>query len=213
MKLSLAYELLSPVRQQLVLSLKKRGQSDMESLATEQFLSLGAVRQNLSALTAQGVVAYGVERTGPGRPRHVYYLTSLGQRIFPDFYGEVANALLTAVEEEGPELLERILDRASEVMFEGLSERVEGKRPDQRVREVIKVLDEYGYLPETRQVDPDTYEVVINHCPISAVARRHPSSCHFELRCMQFAAGSAEVTRTEHPVAGDRACKFIFRQN
>ena len=120
----------------------------MESLAQELFLSAGAVRQNLSGLTAQGIVKYGIERGGPGRPRHIYQLTADGQRLFPDFYDELAVALVTAVEAEASEVAERVLNRVAEVMFSGLAARVESRRPDQRVPEVVKVLNEYGYLPE-----------------------------------------------------------------
>ncbi|MBA4181411.1 MAG: hypothetical protein C0506_12540 [Anaerolinea sp.] len=213
MKRSLAYELLSPVRQQLVLTLKKRGHGDMETLAAELFLSPGAVRQNLSALSVQGLVRYTVERSGPGRPRHVYQLTSSGQRIFPDFYDEIADALLTAIEGEGPETARRLFDRVAEVMFSRLVRRLEGRRPGQRIDEVVKLLDEYGYLPEPRQLDALTIEVTAHHCPLFALARRHPATCESELRCLQLAAGLATVARTEHRIAGDARCTFVFRQN
>ena len=213
MKRPLAFELLSPVRQQLVLALKRRGQADMDSLAEDLFLSPGAVRQNLSGLAAQGIVKYGVERSGPGRPKHIYELSSDGQRLFPDFYDEVALALVTAVEEEAPEIAARVLNRVAEAMFDGLAARVESRRPEQRVREVVKLLDEYGYLPESRQVDAVTDEVSIGHCPIFALARRHPEVCEAELRCLQLAVGSATVTRTGHTAAGDSGCKFMFHRS
>jgi predicted ArsR family transcriptional regulator len=213
MKRPLAYELLSPVRQQLVLALKKRGHGDMESLAEDLFLSPGAVRQNLSGLAAQGIVKYRIARAGPGRPKHIYELSSDGQRLFPDFYDEVAVALVTAIEEEAPEVAARVLNRVAEVMFDGLAARVESRRPEQRVREVVKVLEERGYLPESAQVDPVTDEVSIGHCPMFALARRHPAICESELRCLQLAVGSATVTRTGHTAAGDSGCKFTFRRN
>lgn len=212
MKRPLAFELLSPVRQQLVLALKRRRHADMDSLAEDLFLSPGAVRQNLSGLTAQGIVKYGIERSGPGRPKHIYELSSDGQRLFPDFYDEVAVALATALEGESPEVAQRVFMRGAEVMFEGLAARVEGRRQDQRVSAVVRVLDDHGYLPTVRDVDPAIQEVSIGHCPMFTLARRFPQICEAELRCLQLAAGTATVARSAHTAAGDSACTFTFER-
>lgn len=211
MKRPLAFELLSPVRQQLVLALKRRGHADMDSLAEALFLSPGAVRQNLSGLQAQRIVKYGIERSGPGRPRHIYELTADGQRLFPDYYDDVALALAAAVEDEGPEVAERIFSRVGDVMFEGIAARVESTRPERRVPELIKVLDDYGYLPESRELEPGTIEVSIGNCPIFTLARHHPAICEAELRCLQQAAGRGTVSRSGHTAAGDSSCSFTFR--
>ena len=209
---SLAYELLSPVRQQLLLRLKKRGEGDMETLAAEMALSPGAVRQNLAALHAQGVVRYSIDRSGAGRPRHIYRLTRAGQRIFPDLYDELAAELLTALRGENPEVRSRVMKEVAEGMFATIQERVEGKRPGDRVREVIKLLAERGYLPETSTLEPGVDEVTVYHCPLFTVARRHPETCEAELRSFQLAAGRTTVTRSAHLLAGDGVCKFVFKQ-
>lgn len=213
MKHALAFNLLSPVRQEIVLILKKRGPRDMEALAQELFLSVGAVRQNLAALAAQGVVRYTVERSGPGRPRHIFQLSPNGQCIFPDFYGEVADALLTALEDVAPESTPQVYSRIADLMFEGLSSRLEGKQGEARIRELVKALDEAGYLPEVRRPDPASAEVTIFHCPLYLLVLRHPETCDAELRCLKLAVGSADVSRPVHRVAGDGVCAFVFRQN
>lgn len=210
MKRSLAYELLSPVRQQLVLTLKKRGQSDMEALAGELFLSLGAVRQNLAALTAQGIVRYHVERMGPGRPRHIYELSGQGQRLFPTLYDEVAIALAEAVIEKAPEQAGLVFERVTNKMLEGLLPRVEGKRPEMRVRELVRVLDEYGYMPEAERTSENVTEVTVYHCPIYSLARRRAEVCDAELRCLQTAAGRTKVARLQTQVGGDPVCVYRF---
>ncbi len=212
MKRTLAFELLSPVRQQIVLTLKRRGQCSMETLASELFLSSGAVRQNLAGLGAQGIVEYTAERAGPGRPRHLYQLTGDGHRLFPEIYHSVADALATAVEGLGSDVSEKVFDRVAESLFSTLMFRVEGRTPEQRLEELVAVLDENGYLPESRQVVPGTHELTVSNCPIFELARHHPATCEAELRCIQFAAGDATVKRTESLMQGDSRCTFIIRQ-
>jgi predicted ArsR family transcriptional regulator len=212
-KRPLAFELLSPVRQEIVLLLKKRGPRDMETLAEELFLSVGAVRQNLAALAAQGVVRYKVERAGPGRPRHIFELSRNGQHMFPDFYEDLVNVVLDAVDDAAPEAAGRIYSRATENLAQNLAARLQDKAGQERIDEMVTALQEYGYLPEVTHPDDSTTEVTIFHCPLYEVAQRHPEACTAELRCLQLAAEPVDVSRSSHRVSGDAICAFVFREN
>jgi len=63
--------------------MKDRREITIDQLSEETLLSPGAVRQHLLALEAQGLVSYIRVREGPGRPRHVFRLTTQGEDLFP----------------------------------------------------------------------------------------------------------------------------------
>jgi DNA-binding transcriptional ArsR family regulator len=58
----------------VLLTLKKRGEARAEEIAEALGVTPSGVRQHLSALRAEGLVAYRKSRAGPGRPKFAYRL-------------------------------------------------------------------------------------------------------------------------------------------
>jgi len=90
-----------------------------EDLARALDITVSAVRQHLNGLAASGFVTHRPLTDGPGRPRHLYLLSAGGEALFPKFYGEVTNELLSYVEQEDPTALERIFERRRRRRVEG----------------------------------------------------------------------------------------------
>ena len=106
-----ALTILPATRRALLKALKTHGESRADELAERLGVTVSAVRQHLTGLQADGLVEFREQRGGRGRPRHVYRLSDAGEALFPRSYGELTTELLAYVEDEDPELVERVFER------------------------------------------------------------------------------------------------------
>jgi predicted ArsR family transcriptional regulator len=201
-------------RDGILQALKRRGEARAEELAEALGVTVSAVRQQLQALAADGLVAHDVRRTGPGRPKHVFHLTPAAEHLFPKTYGDLTNELLGHLEEEDPELLQRVFERRRVRRVADAKARLEPLATlDARVEELARILDEDGYLATVEPVagDPDAWRVVEHNCAILEVALRYGTACGTELEFLREVLPDADVRRTEHLVAGARRCAYEVR--
>jgi predicted ArsR family transcriptional regulator len=188
--------------------LKRHGQASTETLATEAFLSIGATRQHMQALVDQGLVSFDLERRGPGRPRHLFSLTPAGQTLFPQFYEEIADSLLAAVEAEDNEVRDRVFTRVAQAQMRRTLARLEGVDPSTRFKAAISALDDNGYFPSVA-MEGKYARVSFLHCPLMGVAPQHPGVCEAEERCMRAAFGVEGIERAAHRINGDSVCTYL----
>ena len=99
---------LPPTKRTLLNTLKRSGELGVEELAGSAELTISAVRQQLTGLQRDGLVAVTESRTGPGRPRYLYSLTSAADALYPRAYAELTNELLDYVGEADPALMDAI---------------------------------------------------------------------------------------------------------
>ena len=201
-------EFLSSTRQTLLIALKNSGEATTEQLARETFLSPGAVRQHLLSLEAQGLVAFARRRDGPGRPRHVFRLTSGGERLFPQLYAEMANTLLVAIEAEDEAVVERVIDRLVHAQVRLAEDIVLSGSRNERVYELVQLIERFGYFPRLEVLGDDPATLTLRHCPLLSVANRHPGLCRVECEAMARVLPGARVTRTAHRLQGDATCSY-----
>lgn len=201
-------DLLDPTRRVLMTILKRHGQASTETLATEAFLSIGATSQHMQALVDQGLVAFDLERRGPGRPRHLFSLTPAGQALFPQFYEEMADSLLAAVEAEDTDVRDRVFNRVAQAQMRRTLARLEGIEPSTRFKAAISALEDNGYFPSVT-MEGNVARVSFLHCPLMGVAPQHPGVCEAEERCMRAAFGVEGIERAAHRVLGDSVCTYL----
>lgn len=201
-------ELLSPTKKLLLLGIKVRGAATIETLAHDSFLSPGAARQHLQSLASMGLVTHTDVRGGPGRPRHVFELTPTGQWLFPHRYAEFGDALLTALEEEGAGMYERIVSRAAFLHLEQEWKKLGSLDFPSRCAEVPRVLDECGYLPEITPEPNGELTLRLHHCPLMSIAREHPAVCEAECQWISQAFAPGTVRRTEKMGDGQGTCSY-----
>ncbi len=132
----------------MVLALKKRGEARASEIAEALGITPSGVRQHLSALRADGLVAYRTIHAGPGRPKFAYFLTEPAEALFPKTYHELTNEFLEHLEEEDPELLVRLFERRRQRRVEATRKRLAGKTFDEKVAVLARILDEDGYLAD-----------------------------------------------------------------
>lgn len=201
-------EFLSATRQMLLVAIKNHCEATTEQLARETYLSPGAVRQHLLSLEAQGLVSYVKLREGPGRPRHIFRLTSQGEDLFPQQYAQIANVVLAALDEEDPSLKERVFERLVGVQVERALEKVSARTRAERLLEMHQLIERYGYFPELEVLDNGPAKLTLRHCPLLNIARNHPEVCEAECAAIYRVLPGSNVRRSAHRLEGDSVCTY-----
>src|SRR6266568_5102929 len=194
---------LSVSAREVVLALKKRGEARASEIAEALGITPSGVRQHLSALRADGLVAYRTIHAGPGRPKFTYFLTEPAEALFPKTYHELTN--------EFPELLVRLFERRRQRRVEATRKRLAGKTFDEKVAVLARILDEDGYLADFESRPDGTYLIREHNCAILGVAVRYGLACSSELEFLREAFPDAEIDRVAHKVAGAYMCSYEVR--
>jgi DeoR family transcriptional regulator, suf operon transcriptional repressor len=201
---------LPTTRRELLTTLKKRGEASVSELAGAVGITASAVRQHLAGLTLAGFVAHRSVKEGPGRPRHLYGLTTGAEVLFPKYYSELTNELLSYVEDEDPRVMDRIFERRRRRRVENAIARLGGRPFPERVSELARILDEDGYLAEFEALDDGTFRITEHNCAILGVARRWGMACSTEIEFLREALPDATIERVAHMMAGAHVCRYAI---
>jgi predicted ArsR family transcriptional regulator len=203
----------STLRHDILVALRKEGETSPEQLATTLGASRTGVLQQLRSLEAAGLVDRRTVRHGVGRPRHVYDVTAAAQVAFPSNYDGLAAGLLAAIGVVGgDDLVAEVFDARRHLIAEQVKSRLEERLPstaslEARVRELAVIQDEQGYL-SSAFISPDgTIRLRQCNCAIFGVAAQSSSPCDAELALFREVLG-ADVVRETHIASGDRSCTF-----
>lgn len=207
-KQEIALRALPETQRSMLEALKREGSADTERLAELTKITASGARQHLVALEAEGLVTHDVLREGPGRPRHVYALTLVGDALFPRVYSALANELLGYVADEDPELVERIFARRGERRLAAALERIAGLPVTEKVRVLAQILDEDGYLADFMEQPDGSFLITEHNCAVLSVAQRYGHACSSELDFLQRALPEAEVLRVAHRLNGAHVCSY-----
>ena len=200
---------LPTTRKALLLAIKKAGEIGADELAAEFAITVSAVRQQLGGLAADGLIERRDERHGPGRPRHLYRLTELGDTLFPRTYSDLTTELLDYADQEDP--ARRAALRSAPRPPHRAGERAHGWQVVPRPSRVLtEILDEDGYLAELVEQPDGTFR--------SSSTTRHPGGGDEIRHGVRVRAGlhprgipSADVERVSHLLAGAHTCAYEVR--
>ena len=199
---------LPPTRRQILQHLKKRGEARTEDISSAVGITVQGARQQLTALERDGLVGHREQRDGLGRPKYIYALTPQGDTLFPRRYADLTNELLGYVQDEDPELLDRIFDRRAQRRLEQARARAADLPFAERVRTVAEILDEDGYLADFQDCGDGSFVITEHNCAVLSVAQRYRHACGSELEFLQAAMPEAEVTRIAHRLGGGHVCAY-----
>ena len=202
-------DLLDPTRRAILVALKRLHAATVEEIAAHCFLSVGAARQHLQTLAAQGLVAHEPERRGPGRPRHRYALTRRAEALFPKLHQQALINLLEALAAEPAEVRERVLERLEASTIETYRAAFERESRGSPLRGAVAVFEQAGYMPEVDERAGET-RLVLHHCPVAAAAAVDPLLCEAERHCLAAAFANARVRRVAWRPAGDPVCIYLL---
>ncbi|MDZ7728691.1 MAG: hypothetical protein U5Q44_11120 [Dehalococcoidia bacterium] len=202
---------LTQTERDIIISLKLLGECDAESIAERLRLSVSAVRASLQVLRLSGQVQIRREGHGVGRKRFYYSLSEDGQRLFPSGNARVAASILGRVAEAAPaEFRNAVQSQANRYRANAVSS-WSPTSPADRPEVIAGDFEEFGYLAQAEPAGEGGESALrLYHCPFLDLVRENPWMCDVEGELIAEGA-SAEVTRTEHQLNGDRACVYRLR--
>jgi predicted ArsR family transcriptional regulator len=194
-------------RGRILESLKRRGRRTATELADEQGLTANAIRQHLGKLEADGLIEEARARRGRTKPSLVYSVTSDGERMFPQRYDVLLNALLSEIRaEEGPERLTALFRKIGERSVRKYADRFAGKDTAGRVGELTQLLREQGVVADCERTD-DGFVIREHNCPFKDTVAAHPQICTVVHTLMGEVLPGKPEQKTSI-ARGDAACEF-----
>ncbi len=180
-------------------------------VAAHLHIQVSAARKHLERLAALGLATETFEKSGVGRPRKVYTLTTDGKEIFPRQYETLLNlALAKMVEKEGPTETELLMnDLAREVASAGDEEKAGSV---ERMRRAEEEVNRLGFEASFNRND-GSLTVVSRNCPLwkVALAQREIVCRGFHAELLNAYFDGKGVEREKWLVEGDTYCKHIIK--
>lgn len=198
-------------KQLLRLLLKVKSGLTVDELAERLQITRNGVRQHLSALERDGLVAAGATRPSGGRPQQLYILTDRGKELFPRHYSWFAKLIVEAIKREHGEegLRERLAAMGSAVaaQLRGQYSRDESRK--QKVENLAAVMEELGYDARSIAGSEQAPVIEADNCVFHELAVKNPEICQFDL-AMMGAFTDSNVDHQECMARGGNVCRFKF---
>ncbi|GAB4330303.1 MAG: hypothetical protein Kow0010_15190 [Dehalococcoidia bacterium] len=210
-KLPPALAVISPTRRDLLIAIKVRGEARVEELSRALSITPSAVRQHIASLEADGLLAHRAVKGKPGRPKFVFRLTPASEAFFPRNYEGLVGDLIDILNEEDPALVGKVFERRAERRLARIKERLQGKPLGDRVRELVSLLQDEGYLADLEPTPDGGYRIVEHNCALLAAAEHSPLVCESELRFFRRALPDASIERVARIVDGSARCAYEIR--
>ncbi len=197
-------------RQQILEYMQRHGRATVKELGGLLGLTSTGIRQHLTVLERDGLVAVREERGRVGRPTLVYSLTEKADAIFPKRYDILANVLLEEIRAvDGNEKLYQLLHRVARRIASPYNERVQGKPLPDRVRETALIMEEQGCLVDCAESNGE-YFIDEYTCPFPKVAERDRAVCALHVEFVRLLSGG-DTKLTRSLLRGEQACTYRIR--
>lgn len=198
---------LSKTHSEVLSTLVQKDEWRAEDLAAELYLSEGAVRSHLNVLAELGLVHVRLERNGPGRPRHLYSISSEGRATFPTGYHHWLLAVLGVLKNHHPELYASL---PAELVTSGApAQNVLAEPVSDRVGQFEWHMRQLGHqMRSTRTLDGEQIEIF--NCGSFHAARAHPWICETERAWIEAHFPERAVALTSCMTSGASTCTFAL---
>lgn len=198
-------------KRQILLILKKKGKMTIADLARELEITPMGVRQHLSLLERDGLVATRIMRKPMGRPVYVYSLTEEADNLFPKKYEDLLESIIESVVLlDGAEKLDQILKTRATRIADLYRGRFDNLDLAGRVEELERVLNEMGYLVEVKRINNHSFALDNYNCILSSIARKYPQICKWELETFRTLL-EVKVDRISDLATGGLNCSFLIQ--
>jgi DeoR family suf operon transcriptional repressor len=175
-------------------------------------LSRTAVNQHLMVLEREGYVRRATPRKTGGRPQHIYVLTEEGTHLFPKQYSWFSKLLIETLRDQvGEEQVGQFMYNLGIKKSAMLIPRLVGKNRAERIAEIVKIMNETGFLATTiSAADPDKLpRVECRNCVYHDLSKDYPEVCRFDIGFLSGLMG-AEVEHQACMQRGSEVCRFRF---
>jgi DeoR family transcriptional regulator, suf operon transcriptional repressor len=197
-------------KREILLILKREGQSDLQTLAERLHISKMAVHKHAQELEEKGMIERIPLRGTVGRPRLSLKLAPAAQNLFPRAYAAVTCAALAYIEEKlGRKGVEEVLRRRQTETLKTYRDQVNAETLSDRVHQLSELRDKEGYMAEDHKAGPAKFEILEHNCPIIAIAENYWEACTVEREMFQKVL-NADVDTTHRVVAGANVCRFLI---
>jgi DeoR family suf operon transcriptional repressor len=205
----MAKKIRSTQYQILKLLLENKTGLNIDEIATALNISRNAVQQHFSVLERDGYIQAGELKKTAGRPVRSYVLTETGINSFPKQYAWFSELILTDLKNEmGSEAFQRYLHRLGNNLSQNFLSRFKGKQTDERIEELLKVMDELGFKTKNLK-DSDSNERTIEacNCIYHDLAQKHEEICEFD-RTLMSSLLDKDIEHVECMAKGGAVCRF-----
>lgn len=200
-------------RQQALLTLlleNKKGLT-IDQIAASLAITRNAVREHVSALERDRLIAPGALVVTRGRPGRLYALTAKGLDLFPKQYGLLARLLLESLTQKlGADNVEAELGALGARLAADLKARITATALPEKARQIAQIMRELGYESEARSSEGAAPAIEAFNCVYHELAQAEPRVCRLDLALLE---GLADAT-VEHRACmarGDASCVFCFK--
>ena len=153
-------------RQETLDYIRRHGETTVRDLGGLLDLTPTGIRQHLSILERDGLVAVRDIRGRVGRPAFVYSLTPAGDALFPNRYDELSNHLLDEIRAiAASKGLQSVLMRVAERNAEPYEAGLRDLPLAQRVDEATRLINERGSVTDSRSNNAEEYLINQYTCP------------------------------------------------
>jgi len=182
----------------------------VEALAQALEISRNAVRQHLTSLERDGLVARGKTRSSGGRPEQLYVLTGEGSERFPRQYSWFSELLLRLLQAQtGRAGLGEKLAELGRSVGASMTSRLSGESgSEERIASIAAIMQEIGYDAVAKTGEGEKL-IEAHNCVFHKLAAECPEVCSFDIALLSTCSGN----RVEHSncmVRGGDACRFRF---
>jgi predicted ArsR family transcriptional regulator len=199
-----------PTKKEILLILKRDGQSDLQTLAEHLHISKMAVHKHVQELEDQGLIQRVTLRGAKGRPRHGLQLAPRASNLFPKAYAGVTCAALAYIEEKlGRKAVEEALRRRQSETLPSYKQQVNAETLAGRVHQLAELRDREGYIAEDKKTGSSKFEILEHNCPIIAIAENYWEACTVENEMFRKVL-DANVETTHRVVDGANVCRFLI---
>jgi predicted ArsR family transcriptional regulator len=196
---------------QILRLLQQQGTLSIKGIESALGVTTTAVRQQVMALQAEGLVTATTVREKRGRPHAVYSLSEKGQTLFARGYEDLALVLLEEVLGLAqPESTRQLLQRVSARLGEQYAEQMHGAALAERLQELVALFEKRGILIKIEE-EPDAFMLTEYGCPYYGLAREHREVCGMEIEAIEQALGS-QVTLCQSQLDGHHGCQFQVKK-
>lgn len=199
---------LSPTQRHVLETLKRHGEATAGELAESLEISQSAVRQHLTSLRSAGLIEARQERGNTGRPADRYHATAQTEALFVTTEVDLSTELLGHMEQEDPELVNRIFQRRRHSLVDGAESQLDGLSTGERVAAVANLLDAQGYLADFEDIGQGCFRINLHSCAIWTVATKYRQACTAELDFVRDLLPDAQVERVTHKTSGAHTCAY-----
>jgi DeoR family suf operon transcriptional repressor len=187
--------------------LRRKGEASIGELVELLGVTATAVRQRLTRLMEQGLVAREAEVAGRGRPMHRYSLTPAGARSAGNNYGPLAQVLWDEVRAiKDPEVRQGLLLRVSQRLAAVYREEMQGETLEARMGAFAAILAQQN-LPFEVDRSAELPVLTALACPYPDLAERDRSVCAMEKMLISEALGES-VRLSACRLDGATCCTF-----